>query len=105
MFECAERYHGKVFATSPKSFKMAAMEALASAYGDDSDSGESGDNVEKLTEDHTAHLNPGRSINDLKSNFNLDSAPSVSSKVILISTRSTFQDRYDDLMRECSAIV
>ena len=62
---------------------MAAMEALASAYGD-SDSDESGDAV-VVTADHTAHLTSGSSIGDLKSKFNLNSAPLVAVKVSVYS--------------------
>ena len=60
---------------------MAAMDALASAYGKDSDSEESEDDSEEITADHTAHLNPTSSISDLRSKFQLNCAPVVAVKV------------------------
>ena len=60
---------------------MAAMEALVSAYGDDSDSEGNESPEEELTADHTAHLKPGVSISQLQSKIQLKSAPVVTAKV------------------------
>lgn len=60
---------------------MAAMEALANAYGEESDSDENKDGSEEIPADHTVHLNPPSSINDLKSKFKLNCAPLVTVKV------------------------
>lgn len=62
-------------------FKMAGIEALVSAYGKDSDSEENESPEEEITEDHTAHLNPGSSIHSMKSKFQLNVAPTVVNKV------------------------
>ena len=60
---------------------MAAMEALASAYGDDSDSEGNESPEEEVTPDHTAHLKSGVSISQLQSKIQLKSAPTVTAKV------------------------
>ena len=60
---------------------MAAMEALASAYGDDSDSEGSESPEEEVTPDHTAHLKSGVCISQLQSKIQLKSAPTVTAKV------------------------
>lgn len=60
---------------------MAAIEALASAYGDDSDSEGNESPEEEVTPDHTAHLKAGVSISQLQSKIQLKSAPIVTAKV------------------------
>lgn len=60
---------------------MAAMEALASTYGDDSDSEGNESSEEEVTPDHTAHLKSGVSISQLQSKIQLKSAPTVIAKV------------------------
>ena len=60
---------------------MAAMKALVSAYGDDSDSEENESPEEEVTPDHTAHLKSGISISQLQSKIQLKSAPTVTAKV------------------------
>ena len=60
---------------------MAAIEALASAYGDDSDSEGNESPEEEVTPDHTAHLKAGVSISQLQSKIQLKSAPTVTAKV------------------------
>ena len=60
---------------------MAAIEALANAYGDDSDSEGNESPEEEVTPDHTAHLKSGVSISQLQSKIQLKSAPAVTAKV------------------------
>jgi len=60
---------------------MAAIEALASAYGDDSDSEGNESPEEEVTPDHTAHLKAGVSMSQLQSKIQLKSAPTVTAKV------------------------
>lgn len=60
------------------------MEALASAYGDDSDSEGDESPEEEVTPDHTAHLKSGVSISQLQSKIQLKSAPAVTAKVGVI---------------------
>lgn len=60
---------------------MAAIEALANAYGDDSDSEGSESPEEETTADHTAHLSSNVSISQLQSKVQVKSAPVVTAKV------------------------
>ena len=60
---------------------MAAIEALANAYGDDSDSEGNESPEEETTADHTAHLNSNVSISQLQSKVQVKSAPVVTAKV------------------------
>jgi hypothetical protein len=60
---------------------MAGIQALVSAYGEESDSEGNESPAEEITEDHTAHLKPGSSIDSLKSKFLLNCAPVVINKV------------------------
>lgn len=60
---------------------MAAIEALANAYGDDSDSEGNESPEEEATADHTAHLNSNVSISQLQSKVQVKSAPVVTAKV------------------------
>ena len=66
---------------------MAAMEALVSAYGDDSDSEANESPEEELTADHTAHLNSNVSISQLHSKVQVKSAPVVTAKVGIVLKR------------------
>lgn len=61
--------------------KMAGIQALVNAYGEDSDLEGNDSPTEEITEDHTAHLKPGSSIDSLKSKFQLNVAPTVINKV------------------------
>ncbi|KXJ18778.1 Pre-mRNA-processing factor 17 [Exaiptasia diaphana] len=84
---------------------MAGIEALVSAYGEDSDSEENDSPKEEITEDHTVHLNPGSSIHTMKSKFQLNVAPAVVNKNDVGATRKidgttkelTFNPKYEEL--------
>lgn len=67
------------------------MEALASAYGDDSDSEANESPEEELTADHTAHLNSNVSISQLHSKVQVKSAPVVTAKVCITSSKTNQQ--------------
>lgn len=84
---------------------MAAIEALANAYGDDSDSEGNESPEEETTADHTAHLNSNVSISQLQSKVQVKSAPVVTAKEAVGVIRQvdpttkevTYNPRYEEM--------